>query len=97
MAAKLYTFNVTGDAFPLDMLRRDACWPVTSVDVDALADALAPYGKRKRAHTVRMASHKAPMVARWESFGWTVSDVALDGRRMAALRLSDGSVHMWGR
>jgi len=95
---KVYAYTVGGTlTFPLDMLRYDNCWPAMGVDVDALGNALARYAERthKGPLTVRMLSHKVPTVARWESFGWSVSDVTVNGERLNTLRFADGSVHLW--
>lgn len=70
MACKMFEFMVEGQGhFPVDMLRYDACWPVTSEDVCRM-----PLGTIRKLEIVkvRMASHRAPTVDRWASFGWRV-------------------------
>lgn len=69
-------YVVTGVApFPLDMLRSDCCYPVTSADVDALA--LNEPGARL---VVSLRSHvKEPTTLRWSSFGYTVVRGSLRG------------------
>jgi hypothetical protein len=71
MACRFYEFTVEGkDCFPIDMLRYDSCWPMTSDDVFMMPiEHNAPERRR-----VTLASHKEPTGARWESFGWTIID-----------------------
>jgi hypothetical protein len=76
MACKLYEFTVEGRGFfPIDMLRYDACWPMTQEDVcrmtlDGTTRGMMPADRP--AVKVRMASHREPTAARWASFGWKV-------------------------
>ncbi len=74
-----HTFTVEGAfAFPIDMLRHDACWPLTETDSDAIADdhlgEINVTRSRKRKVTLTRVArmHWAPTVNRWESFGWKV-------------------------
>jgi hypothetical protein len=78
---KHYKFKVTGTGtFPIDMLRYDRCFPHTAEDVGRIiAD---PYDlntlKKKREVEMLMPVEdktRMPTSPRWESFGWTVSDV----------------------
>lgn len=83
----LTTFTVEAprkERFPLDMLRYDACYPATSIDVEQINSSLY------HAHTGLVADEKqgpirvaltrtgstkraaAPTPARWASFGWQV-------------------------
>lgn len=71
MACKMYEFVVEGwGCFPVDMLRYDACWPMTQEDVGRMplraTDRVMPTVR------VKMASHRAPTPERWASFGWKV-------------------------
>lgn len=65
------TFTVEGnDAFPIDMLRFDYCWPRTQDDalmIEASMGAIASGPWRIRLHT---AKDTAPTAARWKGFGW---------------------------
>lgn len=71
MACKLFEFTVLGTGhFPLDMLRYDACWPMTGEDVCSMV--LVSRNRPSEASPIRMASHRAPTVDRWASFGWKV-------------------------
>lgn len=56
-------------AFPLDMLRRDMCWPFNTSDVHAIVDSLEVAGGREREVTV-ITNRPHFTDARWESFGW---------------------------
>ena len=78
-------FNVTGTGpFPLDMLRYDGCYPATSRDATRAQDPRCGGRGVREERTIaveRAAASRAearrwrPTVARWESFGWAVSDV----------------------
>ena len=65
--------------FPADMLRYDACWPVSTEDAVNLAETCR-WDRRKnedgskRTRRVKLLTHalSAPTVGRWESFGWKV-------------------------
>lgn len=61
-------FTVEGSgAFPLDMLRYDGCYPVSTID------ALKIDGAAKRQITLRSSQgHCAPTSHRWASFNWRV-------------------------
>jgi len=66
-----YGFTVSGiTAFPLDMLRYDCCYPLTQSDTNYISDSWTMPGKQ---HTVALVSDRKPTIARWESFGWSVS------------------------
>lgn len=85
MAGKgIIVFTVEGVyPFPTDMLRYDACWPVTDYDAVQLAEALRlprratpppsdnAEQKRRRIQLMTNAPNR-PTVGRWESFGWKV-------------------------
>jgi hypothetical protein len=76
---KTYIWSVNGrGAFPLDMLRFDACYPATSADVDAIQRSLDPLERREagsKGFSVTLRSQIAGAEeARWNSFGWRVSD-----------------------
>ncbi len=71
------TFKVTGNfIFPLDMLRYDACYPHTQVDVENIITEYTPDNKGKHftVELCRMHQDKGwkPTVGRWESFGYRV-------------------------
>jgi hypothetical protein len=72
--AKLHRWSVKGNGpFPLDMLRYDSCWPLTSYDVELMAGNV----KVEEPTEVHMVSLSGPpTTGRWESFGWTVGDVS---------------------
>ena len=76
--AKFYTFKATGSGeFPVDMLRYDGCYPRTTEDACNLKlGELDRKGKR----TVELvmvvdSKDRMPTERRWESFGWSVSDM----------------------
>lgn len=62
--------------FPLDMLRRDSCWPTTSEDAGNIAFSFNL--KRSKGHigevslTCEAEGKWEPNKDRWESFGWEV-------------------------
>lgn len=59
----LYTYEVRGiGPFPLDMLRYDCAWPVSSEDVQAMAE--------RGVRSVKLSSYKPPTADRWASFMW---------------------------
>ena len=68
----IYEYFVSGKGeFPFDMLRYDACWPMTGEDADKLD---TPYGSAERIkmRSIRMRSYRQPTIARWQSFLWAV-------------------------
>ncbi len=68
-----HTFVVEGKfSFPLDMLRYDACWPMTGDDVAKMD----PEDRDRRAVTLCHigARHWVPTTGRWSSFSWAVVD-----------------------
>ena len=70
----LTDFTVTGRGpFPFDMLRRDQCYPVSSVDATAIGTTHDELGKRSV--RLRTADWSNITPGRWDSFGWTVSDI----------------------
>ena len=65
-----FEYVVTGRGeFPTDMLRYDACWPLSSSDV-----AKIDYGRStsREARSILIASYSKPTLERWSSFGWSV-------------------------
>ena len=76
---RVNTFTMEGyDAFPLDMLRYDACWPMSQ---DGIAELHASLDMRERAErrkaqkpfkvTLNTIGHVT--TARWSTFGWRMS------------------------
>lgn len=59
-------------AFPIDMLRYDACSPRSEPD----SGAIAHRSERREVHLNAWGMHITP--ARWESFGWTVKGEFID-------------------
>src|SRR5260221_2179864 len=76
LANSTKTFYVEGKmAFPVDMLRYDACWPGDVESATAIVigrDDPEEYTKLRR---VELRSHSAPTPGRWASFGWRVVKV----------------------
>lgn len=71
-----FEFTVCGRGeFPFDMLRYDACFPMTDGDASMLS--VYPRGTiYKSTREVRLVSTvKEPTVGRWNSFGWGVGSV----------------------
>jgi len=73
------TFTVSGKVpFPLDMLRYDACWPVTGEDAAEMEDSIHRRRDPKSGLMIRRriklttSNESAPTVGRWESFLWEV-------------------------
>lgn len=105
-----WTFTVSGRGhFPLDMLRRDCCWPRTQVDVEGLSwpdfkQIDAQFHEQER--RVTLVGVMMPTIARWLSFGWNVADFELQEYRIVAtigggwacscrrFRLSTGCEHL---
>ena len=62
-----YEYVVTGRGdFPLDMLRYDRCWPMSSSDVARLEHLTS-----REPRSVLMMSYDKPTIERWSSFGWS--------------------------
>lgn len=77
--AKYYRYTVEGrGAFPLDMLRYDACWPERTEDAMSIAEPTYFATREKvielndKSRQVRLVSNTAPTDARWRSFMWKV-------------------------
>lgn len=71
--AKPHAFAVEGVwAFPLDMLRYDACWPDTQADAAAMARTFEPGNRELVRVTLMCANPSAPTRERWNSFMWKV-------------------------
>lgn len=76
-----WQYTVRGDmAFPLDMLRYDACHPTSQesvAEIDASLQREERAGRRSagKPFVVKLASYVgAPEAKRWSSFGWRVGD-----------------------
>lgn len=68
MLIRFHRYTVSGGgSFPLDMIRFDRCWPRASRDVEKLDS--------KELRKVELISIAAPTIARWNSFGWQVSEI----------------------
>jgi hypothetical protein len=69
------------ESFPIDMLRYDACYPAcNSMAVEHISMSLSMKRQDKLdcypdGWVVTLISDHEPTVGRWESFGWTVSDI----------------------
>ena len=78
MDKHLTTFTVEGrGTFPLDMLRRDQCWPVGPDDVARMGLTRDDAGFNTNPRCVRLTKFSRSRwpqsnTARWESFGWKV-------------------------
>lgn len=78
MATKITKFTVAGQfAFPVDMLRYDACYPATTEDAVEIGNSILPITRRSNADrvfkvTLVTTAINRPTVGRWESFGWKV-------------------------
>lgn len=81
MKAKMVTYEVEGhDAFPLDMLRYDNCWPKAETDSAILERSHRERGNHH--YVIRVSGLRKPTEARWLSFGWKVrpGSLQLTGR-----------------
>jgi len=75
MRTRVIQFTVTGRGkLPLDMLRRDRCYPATEAD-SACAENFS--GERSIVLETTTDGYFAPTTHRWESFGWEVSDTTV--------------------
>ena len=75
---KDYVYSVSGNRwFPLDMLRYDSCYPVSSGDVFAIAESLQDNTSPGREYTVKLRSNKEPTAERWASFQWKLGKVII--------------------
>lgn len=72
-----HVFTVRGAlAFPLDMLRYDACYPHSETDAHEIEGSIRNYGTTAPL-TVTLVFHSGaskthPTGERWRSFGWEV-------------------------
>jgi len=80
-------FKVTGSgSFPIDMLRYDRAIPATELDSSRIHNTFVPttfdpitvsvirYTEGKQT----LSFGDMPTLRRWESFGWTVSDIKFE-------------------
>ena len=73
-------YTVTGKGhFPLDMLRHDRACPFSTFDSESMYYTFFP-GSSRDVKSIELVCTgerytNRPTVARWKSFGWTVSDV----------------------
>ena len=78
-------FRVTGQLpFPVDMLRYDNCFPGSQEAASYIATKTFPESREDRRScpiielcTCHSNKNWAPTKARWESFGWWVTEVEL--------------------
>lgn len=63
--------------FPIDMLRYDECYPVTSMDANAIAESIDQDTRYNEVRRIRLRGSMrfGPTVRRWESFGFTIEDI----------------------
>jgi hypothetical protein len=67
-----FTYRVTGCGdFPIDMLRYDECQGIAREDIKAIAHITDVAKSSTR--TISIEGANPPTVARWESFGWSVT------------------------
>lgn len=82
------SFAVTGaGSFPVDMLRRDQCFPMGTEDVDSITlladDDPEAYFAPRTVHLGHVGSPRwTPTADRWNSFGWTVVEKSITQRRL---------------
>jgi hypothetical protein len=78
LSFKPFFYMVEGDplTFPADMLRRDDSQPSTDEDADTIKALIQGFERtadnRKVSVMLTSSSRHAPLVDRWESFGWKV-------------------------
>jgi hypothetical protein len=78
---KLMRFIAKGtSAFPVDMLRYDACWPNDGESATNIILSGKPNLRRAADGNiviwiVSLTSIGTPTVERWSSFGWSISDI----------------------
>ena len=76
MKMKIRSFKVRQDesrlSFPLDMLRRDCCWPADSESAVTIALTLDRSIEPDETATVSLTGIQEPNRERWTSFSWTV-------------------------
>jgi hypothetical protein len=73
---RFYKFTVTGKGrFPIDMLRHDQCFPLTTGDAQFFENSLDPELPRALRHIELGAVADGgfrPTEGRWDSFGWHI-------------------------
>ncbi len=71
---ELHEFTVEGKYdFPFDMLRYDQCWPKSESDSAVIERSTIP--RQRRPFRVTLQGIDEPTEARWQSFGWRVTEV----------------------
>ena len=67
-----------GRQFPIDMLRRDSCWPEDEDDSGVIARSMMLSGLREieEVKIMKTSSERTPQwtEGRWKSFGWTLTE-----------------------
>ena len=79
----IITFTVSGNGdFPLDMLRYDSCFPLTTDDASNISrprdERLSDTHRSVRLSIPAECNRNYPSEGRWSSFGWVVTDVEFD-------------------
>lgn len=73
MTIYVHTFTVRGrGTFPLDMLRRDKCYPRQETDSNAMRREQGADTRDVQVQHVTTGAHWHPCFGRWASFGWEV-------------------------
>jgi len=79
MSVKIWKFEVESrHRFPLDMLRYDNCYPNNGDSVQAMYDSFDRVKNDDGScgpYLVMMTAYSEPTVGRWQSFGWSVSNI----------------------
>lgn len=75
-----YDYYVTGHGpFPVDMLRHDCAWPLTSGDAAKIEWSFIREDRMKTV-SIKLRSYRVPTVDRWSSFLWSVGTENLEPR-----------------
>jgi hypothetical protein len=75
-------FVISGRAigFPIDMLRRDQCWPASKADSELIQASYGDRSGRARRWTIMLETDNAekdvPSIADWKSFGIDITHQA---------------------
>lgn len=78
MTCTTFRFKVTGNnPFPIDMLRRDRCFPASERDAGLMTstmtyDNVGPLTVELLVHVFDRPKFWQPTIERWKSFGWEV-------------------------
>lgn len=73
---KVFKIIVRGHSqFPVDLLRRELCWPHTPSDSISIIESLRNIADYSATYTITLTGLKLPVIMLWRECGWYVVKV----------------------